>query len=59
MAHKKERNFVVLGLGVFGTTVATELYRLGNRVLGMDQNERTVSRLGSVLINRIPVEVEA
>lgn len=53
MAQKKERNVVVLGLGVFGTTVATELYRLGNRVLGMDQNERTVSRLAETLTEAV------
>lgn len=39
----KHRSFAVIGLGAFGGTVAQELARFGNPVLGIDVNERTVS----------------
>ncbi|TYB86366.1 TrkA family potassium uptake protein [Oceaniovalibus sp. ACAM 378] len=40
---RQERLFGVIGLGNFGGTVATELTRFGNHVIGIDQNERLVS----------------
>jgi trk system potassium uptake protein TrkA len=39
----KKRNFVVLGLGTFGRTIATELASFGNHVLGIDSNEDHVN----------------
>ncbi len=42
MAAKK-RTIGVIGLGNFGSTVATELYRFGNYVIGVDLNEQRVS----------------
>ncbi|MAC78674.1 MAG: potassium transporter KtrA [Rhodobacteraceae bacterium] len=45
MARKKPRTFVVVGLGTFGTTVASELARFGNHVLGIDTEERNVARV--------------
>lgn len=39
----KARNFGVVGLGNFGSTVATELQRFGNHVIGIDLDERKVS----------------
>ncbi|PZX11829.1 trk system potassium uptake protein TrkA [Palleronia aestuarii] len=41
--------FVVVGLGNFGTTVALELKRFGNHVIGIDQDERRVSDLAEEL----------
>ena len=41
MAGKK-RNFVVIGLGTFGRTIATELFGFGNHVLGIDNDESRV-----------------
>jgi K+ transport systems, NAD-binding component len=43
------RTFAVVGLGAFGSTVATELTRFGNRVVGIDIDERRVSQLSSTL----------
>ncbi|SNT23450.1 potassium channel family protein [Tropicimonas sediminicola] len=37
------RSFAVIGLGTFGTTVARELARIGNEVIGIDIEERNVS----------------
>lgn len=42
MAGKK-RTIGVIGLGNFGSTVATELHRFGNYVIGVDLNEQRVS----------------
>lgn len=39
----KKRSFAVIGLGTFGSTVAKELARFGNDVIGIDVSERLVS----------------
>lgn len=43
MAKSINRTFGVIGLGNFGSTVATELQRFGNHVIGIDINEARVS----------------
>jgi trk system potassium uptake protein TrkA len=40
----RKRSFVVIGLGGFGRTVARELMRFGNHVLGIDVSETNVTR---------------
>ncbi|MFV0493307.1 MAG: potassium channel family protein [Pseudorhodobacter sp.] len=51
---REPRTFAVIGLGAFGSTVATELTRYGNHVLGVDLDERRVATfadtLGSTMI---------
>ncbi|NSX54441.1 potassium channel family protein [Parasulfitobacter algicola] len=49
MAKLKPRNFAVIGLGTFGTTVAEELARFGNYVVGIDRDEKAVNRLADTL----------
>lgn len=39
----KNRSFAVIGLGTFGSTVAKELARFGNDVIGIDTSEKLVS----------------
>ncbi len=46
-------NFVVIGLGTFGSTVATELANFGNKVIGIDINEGPVSRLADKLTQAV------
>lgn len=46
---KSRRSFAIIGLGTFGSTVAAELVRFGNHVLGIDMNEKRVSLLASTL----------
>lgn len=41
--------FAVIGLGAFGSAVATELARFGNHVIGVDIDERRVTALASTL----------
>tara|TARA_R110002020_G_scaffold134151_1_gene299252 strand:- start:19 stop:681 length:663 start_codon:yes stop_codon:yes gene_type:complete len=42
MSHKKQ-TFAIIGLGNFGSTVASELVRFGNYVIGIDLDEKRVS----------------
>lgn len=48
MAHQ-HKSFAIIGLGTFGSTVAAELVRFGNHVLGIDLDEKRVSRLANTL----------
>ncbi|WML90067.1 TrkA family potassium uptake protein [Thiothrix lacustris] len=43
------KSFVVIGLGTFGSTVAAELVRFGNHVIGIDMDEKRVSRMADTL----------
>jgi len=49
----KNRSFVVIGLGTFGSTVATELSEFGNHVLGIDCEEGPVSRMSNVITSAL------
>lgn len=46
---KETRSFAVIGLGAFGSAVAAELARFGNRVIGVDLDERRVAQMASPL----------
>jgi trk system potassium uptake protein TrkA len=46
---KETRTFAVVGLGAFGSAVATELARFDNHVIGVDLDERRVSQLAANL----------
>ena len=50
---KEARSFAVIGLGAFGSAVATELSRFGNQVIGVDLDERRVSQMASTLSSAI------
>lgn len=50
---KETRSFAVIGLGAFGSAVATELSRFGNQVIGVDLDERRVSQMASTLSSAI------
>ena len=49
----RQRNFVVLGLGTFGRTIATELASYGNHVLGIDSDEGHVNDVAEELSEAI------
>lgn len=51
--NRKRRSCVVIGLGSFGSTVASELARLGGHVLGIGLDERNVSALADTLSEAI------
>ena len=41
----KKKQYVVIGLGRFGASVAKTLYELGNEVLAVDKNEKIVQEI--------------
>jgi len=48
-----KQQFVIIGLGLFGETIARELTRLGHEVVGVDQNERVVNRLADTVTHAV------
>ncbi len=48
-----QRTFAVIGLGQFGRTVALELTRLGDRVIGIDDTEARVAPLADRIAHAI------
>ncbi|MEE4295578.1 MAG: TrkA family potassium uptake protein [Wenzhouxiangella sp.] len=48
MSHKR-RKFVVIGLDILGSTVARELARFGNHVLGISNDEHSVGDIADAL----------
>lgn len=53
----KKRNFVVIGLGMFGRTIATQLTSFGNHVLGIDNNEAHVNDVIDELAEAVIADV--
>jgi trk system potassium uptake protein TrkA len=51
------KQFVVFGLGSFGTAVATELVELGHEVLGVDNDEEKVDLLKDTLTKIVKVDI--
>ncbi|MBF9043797.1 TrkA family potassium uptake protein [Rhodobacterales bacterium HKCCE4037] len=56
MARNSSRLFGVIGLGNFGSTVATELQRFGNHVIGIDVSQDRVARLADDLTQTLIVD---
>ncbi len=56
---KHPTNFVVIGLGNFGSTVATELKRFGNYVIGIDTDEGRVSSHADMLDQALIVDARS
>ncbi len=46
---KETRSFTVIGLGAFGSAVVTELARFGNKVMGIDLDEKRVTQMSNAL----------
>lgn len=45
----KKKQFVIVGLGRFGSSLGRELVELGHEVLGIDKDEEAVQEMSSVL----------
>lgn len=56
MATPKHRTFGVIGLGNFGSTVAKELQRFGNDVIGIDISEARVTHHAETLSQAMIVD---
>lgn len=57
MAKPGKGKFAVLGLGAFGSTVALELERMGNSVLGADRDEHAVNAVSDKLTQTLIADV--
>ncbi|BES72348.1 TrkA family potassium uptake protein [Marinobacter nanhaiticus D15-8W] len=53
----ERQQFVVIGLGVFGETIAKELTRLGHDVLGVDTDESRIDRLAESITHAVIADV--
>ncbi|MFC4259732.1 potassium channel family protein [Marinobacter lacisalsi] len=53
----EKQQILVIGLGVFGATIARELSRLGHEVLGIDVDEQRVDRLADEITHAIIADV--
>ncbi|BBH21634.1 potassium transporter Trk [Paenibacillus baekrokdamisoli] len=49
----KSNQFVVIGLGRFGSSLARELIQLGYEVLGVDKDEESVQEMSQVLTHAV------
>ena len=56
VAKQSNRTFGVIGLGNFGSTVATELQRFGNHVIGIDIAEGRVANHADILSQALIVD---
>ncbi len=56
MTRKGNRVFGIVGLGNFGRTVAIELQRFGNHVIGIDISEKRVSALAETISQAMIVD---
>ncbi|TYP71295.1 potassium channel family protein [Paenibacillus methanolicus] len=52
----KKSQFVIIGLGRFGSSLAKELVELGYEVLGVDKDEEAVQDLSQVLTHAVVAE---
>lgn len=55
MAIKKSQ-FVIIGLGRFGSSLGRELVQLGHEVLGIDKDEEAVQDMSNVLTHAVSAE---
>ncbi|MBO9596734.1 MAG: TrkA family potassium uptake protein, partial [Cohnella sp.] len=49
----KQSQFIIIGLGRFGSSIGRELIQLGNEVLGVDSDEEKVMELSNVLTHAV------
>ncbi|CAH1189998.1 Ktr system potassium uptake protein A [Paenibacillus plantiphilus] len=52
----KTKQFVIIGLGRFGSSLARELIELGYEVLGVDKDEEVVQEMSHVLTHAVVAE---
>lgn len=51
-----KRTFAVIGLGRFGSAIATTLTELGHEVIGIDSNEENVARLSDYVAQAVQLD---
>ncbi len=56
MRRRRQRQFVVIGLGAFGSSVAATLYELGQEVLAADSCEERVQEMAPYVTHAVQVD---
>ena len=57
MEKQEKRQFIVLGLGRFGSSVALTLQDMGHMVMGIDRDEAVVQSMSSVLTHVMQLDI--
>ena len=52
----RRRTFGIIGLGIFGSTVANELTRFGNHIIGVDSNDQAVAAMAEKISQAMIVD---
>lgn len=52
----KQSQFIIIGLGRFGSSIGRELIQLGHEVLGVDRDEEKVLELSNVLTHVVEAD---
>lgn len=53
---KKDKQFVVIGIGRFGKSVATSLYELGYEVLAIDNSEKEIQDISNEVTHAVQID---
>ncbi|HEY8497919.1 MAG TPA: TrkA family potassium uptake protein [Limnochordales bacterium] len=56
MRRRRQRQFAVIGLGAFGSSVAATLYQLGQEVLAADASEQRVQEIAPLVTHAVQVD---
>ena len=52
------KQFVVIGLGRFGVSVATELYKMGHEVLAIDSNVERIDEIADSVTHAVCADAD-
>lgn len=55
---KKDKQFVVIGIGRFGRSVATTLYQLGYEVLAIDNSEKEIQDIANEVTHAVQIDAK-
>lgn len=55
---KKDKQFVVIGIGRFGKSVATTLYQLGYEVLAIDSSEKEILDISNEVTHAVQIDAK-
>ena len=53
---QRRRTFGIIGLGIFGSTVANELTRFGNHIIGVDASDQAVTNMADKISQAMIVD---
>lgn len=58
IGEKIMKSFIVIGLGRFGSSVACELFKLGNEVLAIDINDESVQKIAHSVTHAVTADAK-